>query len=157
MLNLLVSRANPSSSTDDMATRRLVKVLVTLDVDPALEGELRWSVFELGADVGRHVYAKLIVEDSLPDAVSILSDRLELAGLAGIQLERAFHRTARIRYRPKADGELADPRVLEAYLGGVVHGTLSEAMNCTVEIEPLDGHRFSVCLGNGRDVNVEVG
>lgn len=143
----LSQRGNPTLGDD--ADAALLAALAALP--PSAHDVARAS----GLRIGRDVYSRRFFEDTLPGAVSVLSTALLSSGAGAFQLERAFHRTARLRFAPTSNLAQADPTIVESYLAGTLEGFFSAAFNCEAHAAPSsDGYHLE--LGQGRDVNVEA-
>ncbi len=138
----------------DEADRRLVRRLERLDVTDHEAGYATAALWDLGEDLGRHVYSKPILEDDLETAIHDLATATEASGLGTFELQHLFHRTATVAYQPP-DGQ-APSEGFYAYVGGVLVGALSQAFNCQVWLKGSDGFELEVTLGTGRDVNREA-
>lgn len=153
---LIAARAQQTGqpALGDAHDRRLIRRLQGLEIAQAAPGYASAALWDLGEDLGRHVYSKPILEDDLEAALDSLSEALERSGLGGLTLEDRFHRTATVGYQPPSEG--GPSRALWAYIGGVMTGSLAEAFNCQVWLKHTDGLVLEVTLGPGRDINSEA-
>lgn len=138
----------------DQADQRLVRRLQALDPAEDGQGYITAALWDLGEDLGRHVYSKPILEDDLEAALHDLGKATQASGLGALDLEQRFHRTATVRYEPP--GDQAPSQGFYAYVSGVVVGALSQAFNCEVWLKESGELELEVTLGNGRDVNSEA-
>lgn len=155
-LGLLVrraSRADGDRGADDASPRAVLERLAALSPRAGMAG----SVFEAGWDMGRLVYARPIVDDTLAGVIGALSRQLDAAGVGLVEARDVFHRSALVGLAPGPAAVLCAPDLLGAYVAGVLAGTVGEAMNCRVAVRARDARAFDVRLGEGRDVNSEVG
>jgi hypothetical protein len=155
---LIMQRASqlPNLTFGDAADRRLVQRLAALRPDAGAKQWTLGGVFDIGYDLGRHVYSKRILHDHLGHALGILAVEAEQSGLGIIEQLDVFHRRAVVQYGPP-EGVL--PEGLETiafFVGGLILGSLEDVFNSRVEIVMLDGSRFEIAIGGGRDVNKEA-
>lgn len=135
----------------DDADAALVQALVHVERaapgDPARSAALRTA----GADLGRHVYARRMFEDSFRGAFIVLSSSMAASGIGSLEVEDAFHReaTVRLRAQPQLDGGVATC----AFVLGILEGFLGEAFNCDARAEAASQSSYRVQLLDGRDAN----
>lgn len=153
---LIATRARQTGkpTLGDEADQRLVKRLMALDPPGDADDYLSAALWDLGEDLGRHVYSKPILEDDFETAIHDLSEAFTASGLGSLMLEHLFHRTAKVRYEPPGD---QDPsRGFYAYVCGSTVGALSQAFNCEVWLKETGPLELEIALGTGRDVNREA-
>ncbi len=153
---LIATRARQTGTPTlgDQADQRLVKRLMALDPPGDADGYMAAALWDLGEDLGRHVYSKPILEDDFETAIHGLSEALAASGLGRLTLEHLFHRTAEVGYHPPKD---QDPsRGFYAYVYGSTVGALSQAFNCEVRLKETGSFELEIVLGTGRDVNREA-
>lgn len=131
VLKMISEGADPDEST----VRRVGDRLAALD--PEDVDALSGHCFEMGHDLGRHVYAKRVPEDSFENALGVVEEGLSASGWAAVETEELFHREAILSYGPGAVE--IDPPLVEALVAGVVHGTVSVALNTPVALAPGEG------------------
>lgn len=130
-----------------------VDALSALEPSPALRALAESGVFDAGHDVGRRVYARRTLEDTLAPAVAALSRGLESSRVGRIDVVDAFHRAAAVSFTPHERARDADRGVLDAFVGGVIVGFVSEALNTDLDFEVVQPLTYRIRLGAGRDVN----
>lgn len=128
----------------DDADQALASMLSSLPADAAHEARAT------GKRVGEQVYARRFVEDTLPHAVSVLSNALAASGHGRLTLDHSFHRSARLRFHP-IDHDRSP--ALAAFVAGVLEGFFSQAFNCDARAKPAPEDAILLELGEGRNVN----
>ncbi|MDX1611892.1 MAG: hypothetical protein R3185_05945 [Candidatus Thermoplasmatota archaeon] len=140
----------------DEADRRFLQALDAFD-PPEQAATYAWAGLEdMGRDIGRHVYAKSIVEDDFPHAVDHLAEAIEASGFGRLVVADVFHRTAKVNFQPSPGAASIRPEALEAYLDGVLAGALATGFNAEVQLAHGDANALEIALASGRDVNEEV-
>ncbi|HUR67776.1 MAG TPA: hypothetical protein VM370_00900 [Candidatus Thermoplasmatota archaeon] len=131
----------------DDADRALVAGLASL---PADAGAL---ARETGALLGAQVFARRYHDDTLPRGVALLSEAMAASGLGALDVDHAFHRAARVRFRPSRDLDRAPEPVRAAFVEGVLLGFFSSTYNCEAHAARVAPDLVELTLGEGRDVN----
>lgn len=146
------SATSPSSAPDtaEAPEARLVRALARLSPEPDGREILDSWVFEAGAEVGRHVVAKTLVDDSRDAAARAVCVALERAGAASTRRVTSFHRSFTFTFEPAPAGARAEPGLLASYVAGLLSGALGEAFNCRVVVECVEPWTFEVRLAEGR-------
>lgn len=155
-LRLVATRARQAGAPTlgDQADQRLIERLQALDPPGDAGSYMVAALWDLGEDLGRHVYSKPILEDDLETAIHDLSEAYQASGLGSLTLEHLFHRTAEVGFTPPED---QDPsQGFYAYVCGSLVGALSQALNCEVWLKGTGPLELEVALGTGRDVNTEA-
>ena len=118
----------------------------------ALPPEAEPAAHASGRRVGEDVYARRFVEDTLPHAVSVLSESLACSGFGGISLRSHFHRSARLGFSPTPAMATGSRTVTHSFVAGAIEGFFSAAFNCDARARPTPD-AIELELGAGRDVN----
>lgn len=132
-----------SPSFGDEADRALLDALAAIPRDGAD------AAHASGRRLGEGVYARRFVEDTLPHAVTVLSQSLSASGFGTLRLDHSFHRSARLTFHP-ADAD--HPETLRAFVAGVLEGFFSSAFNCDARASAAP-EAILLELGDGRNVN----
>lgn len=142
LLELRRSQRGAPTLGDD-ADQQLLAALADLPHEAAREAHAS------GKRVGESVYARRFVEDTLPHAVTVLSQALCASGFGSLKLERSFHRSARIVFR---SSERERTPALHAFVAGVLEGFFSSAFNCHARARAAPDAMIELELGDGKDV-----
>jgi hypothetical protein len=158
LYNLMIHRAQqlPRMTFGDKEDRKLVRLLT--DLKPAVESRqwLLGSVFDMGYDLGRHVYSKRVLHDKLPHALEVLAAEVRDSGLGELAASEVFHRSAELRLTSPVGQNDPAQQTIGFFVAGLILGTLEDVFNSPVEIMMRAATEFGVRLGTGRDVNQEV-
>jgi hypothetical protein len=131
----------------DEADRALLAALAVLP--PTSGSDARGT----GQRLGREVYSRRFVEDTLPQGLAALSLALHESGVGSLCLGSTFHRSASVRFEPQTGLAGANVLVLSAFVEGVLEGFLSCALNCQARAWADSPLALHVELGAGREVS----
>lgn len=145
-LKVLVDGAEGDRGSLERLSRRLA------ELDGETAARLTPHLFDTGHEIGRHVHAKRVTEDSFQMALETVREGLASTGWAELAVEDMFHRTARLTWNAGHVG-LAS-RVRDTIVLGVLEGTVTEALNISAVLTP-DGDGLRVELSSGDAMNEE--
>ncbi len=120
------------------------------DLEPAdASGNLSAALWDLGHAAGTHVYGVHVVEDDLAEALAGLSHQVEATGLGVLEEVDRFHRSVDVELEPSREVANAFHGWVDAYVGGLLEGSIARGFNVNVHVETRDVHVFHMELQGG--------